>query len=703
MNLIKNQRLVAKDNFNTTLWLEGPAGTGKTTAAVERIKQLIRDGVPARSILLLVPQATLAIPYREALRRSRVKASTDISIATLGSLALEIVDLFWPLIADEVSFSQPHKRPHFLSLEMVQYAMTRFVEPEIEARDYFNSVHISRNRLFTQIADNLNKAALVGFSHEEIAQRLRSAWRGDVETAYIFEDAQTCADLFREACYRHNLLDFSLQVTLFVDLLWPLPQVRQYVRKHYRHLIVDNVEEDTPATHDILLEWLALAESGLVIYDTDAGYRRFLGADPKEAQKLKKLCKVHVALDRSYVMSPEVTALTEHMAQSLSGVVPAQSKSDAAARDAMQFPPDISYYPQMIDWAVENIASLVHDEGVPPNEIVVLAPYLPDALRFSLVTRLDELKVPSRTHRPSRALRDEPAARALLTLAKLAHPAWNRRPGSYDLAYALTAAVADLDLIRARLLAEVIYPKDTLLPFDALRERVQSRITFDLGARYERLRAWIEAYRAEDPAELDVFLSRLFGELLSQRGFGFHDDLDAAHSAANLIDSARAFRQTARAIDPDLDVAPEYVAMVDRGLIGNLYLRDWEAFEENAVLIAPAYTYLMSNRPVDYQLWLNVGSPGWGMRLFQPLTHPYVMSRQWQAGQLWTDADEQQANEAALHDLALGLLRRCRKRVYLGTSQYGEQGFEQRGPLLLAVQRSLRRIASEGSDVPAAS
>ena len=40
------------------------------------------------------------------------------------------------------------------------------------------------------------------------------------------------------------------------------------------------------------------------------------------------------------------------------------------------------------------------------------------------------------------------------------------------------------------------------------------------------------------------------------------------------------------------------------------------------------------------------------------------------------------------------MLRRCRSRVYLGLSELGEQGFEQRGPLLLAMQRILRGIAA---------
>jgi hypothetical protein len=32
-----------------------------------------------------------------------------------------------------------------------------------------------------------------------------------------------------------------------------------------------------------------------------------------------------------------------------------------------------------------------------------------------------------------------------------------------------------------------------------------------------------------------------------------------------------------------------------------------------------------------------------------------------------------------------GLLRRCKERIFLGMSDLGESGFEQRGPLLKAI------------------
>jgi hypothetical protein len=45
----------------------------------------------------------------------------------------------------------------------------------------------------------------------------------------------------------------------------------------------------------------------------------------------------------------------------------------------------------------------------------------------------------------------------------------------------------------------------------------------------------------------------------------------------------------------------------------------------------------------------------------------------------------------------LGLVRRCRERVYLGFSEFGEQGYEQRGPLLMTVQQMLRRLQREAA------
>jgi hypothetical protein len=701
MRLLKKQQTIANENLDRRVFLEGSAGTGKTTAAIERIKTLIKEGVPAESILVLVPQAALGLPYTDALRRSRVKAGTNITVMTLGRLAFSIVDLFWPLLADDSGVARPMKRPNFLSLEMVQYYMARFVGQEIDRRDYFNGVPISRNRLYTQVADNLSKAAVVGFSHETISYRLKTAWQGDVSQAFIYDDAQAVATLFRDSCLQYNLLDFSLQVELFWRAWQQYESVQNYLVSRYRHLIVDNIEEDTPVMHDMLRDWLPQCDSALLIYDNDAGFRQFLGADPVDAEDLKDLCEVKESLDNHRVMEPDVEAFQIEITHSLN--IPNDDKlpKGSDARDALAYPAEaIRYHPQMVDWVVDSVQALIRDEGVPPSEIIVLSAFLPDALRFSLQTRFDERGIPNRSHRPSRALRDEPAARTLLTLAKLAHPQWQFQPSSYDLTYALSASIDELDLVRARLLTDILYRGGELLPFERIQDaKAQNRITFELAERYEKLRKWIERYQKKGEQPLDIFFSKLFGEVISQPKFGFHGKFDAARTAANLIDSARGFRQTVNKVEPDLPTSEEYVRMVDAGVLANQYLRDWETEKKDSVLIAPAYTFLMNNQPVDYQFWLNIGSSGWGQRLNQPLTHAYILSRQWEVGRQWTDTDEEQANLDTLHHLILGLIRRCRKRIYLGYSEFGEQGFAERGPLLQVVQSTLRRLSKEQVNV----
>ena len=513
------------------IFLEGVAGTGKTTAGVARLLRLLAEGVPADSILVLTPQRTLAAPFTDALRGPAAPAGGEVTVLTLGGLAQRMVELFWPIVAAEAGFAQPDRPPTFLTLETAQYFMARLVGPLL-AEGYFDSISIDRNRLYSQILDNLNKAAAVGFPHSEIGARLTAAWVGDSVQTRVYAEAQECADRFRAYCLAHNLLDFSLQYELFAQRLWPLPACRDYLTRRYTHLIVDNVEEDTPVAHDLLAAWLPTCASALVIYDWEAGYRRFLGADSRGAYRLKTLCNEHVTFTDSFVTSPEVHALEGRLARALGAkrsaepvavvmgrgraridasemsfdAQPAEPAAPALPPDAAGVRPALDftshrYHPEMLDWVADEIAGLVHGRGLPPKQIAVLAPFLGSGLRFALDNRLTARDVPVRSHRPSRSLREEPVTACLLTLAVLAHPAWGAPPSKFDVAYALTQAIDEMDLVRAQLLTEVVYRVRDGAPilgsFADIEPAMQERITFLLGGRYEGLRAWLGAQMNE--------------------------------------------------------------------------------------------------------------------------------------------------------------------------------------------------------------
>lgn len=697
--LTETQVNIIRSPLAGKIFLQGPAGSGKTTVGVERLRYLLRSGVPADDFLILVPQRTLAIPYYDVIFDPGLVAGGTVDVFTIGGLAQKMIELFWPLVAEDAGFKNPDLPPTFLNIETAQYHMASLVRPLLDHERMFDGVALDRNRLYSQILDNLNKAAFNGFPHTDIEKRLIASNINPEIQNRIYQDAQDCAIRFRDYCLENNLLDFSLVLEIFVKHIWNNPLCYAYLVNRYRHLIVDNVEEDTPVTHDILRDWLHDFESALVIYDTEAGFRRFLSANPRTALELQELIPEVVAFTESFVTSEAVEGIRGSVELIMS---PGARPPRLYAGEGLHFSSaPCRFYPEMLTWVSERIAELVQVHDVSPGEIVVLAPYLSDALRFSLMINLEASGIPVQSHRPSRALREEPAAQCLLTLAALCNPAWGIRPVSFDVAYALRQSISGLDLIRSQLLTEVLYRPiegvPTLLPFDQVKPDMQARISYVLGERYDYLRTWLDAYSQDAPDAPDIFFSRLFGEVLSQPGFGFHEDFDAGKAAANLIDSAREFRWV---VGPQLaatgqTVGGAFLLMVQEGVLASQYIGSWEQQRADAVLLAPAYTFLMNNRPVDYQFWVNVSSKGWSERLYQPVTHPYVLSRDWEIGKKWTDAEEFQYSRANMFGLVNGLLRRCRLGVFLGLSEMDEHGYEQRGPLLNVLQGVLR-IGREG-------
>jgi len=684
LSLIQQQ--IIESPLDLRLFVAGRAGTGKTTVGVERLRHLLAQGVRADSILMLTPQRTMQEPYLDLLYSPERGAGGEVTPATIGGLARRMCDLFWAYAAETAGFKHPDQPPVFLTLETAQYYMAYLARPLLE-QGYFQSLTIDRNRLYSQILDNLNKAAVVGFPHTEIGARMDSAWFGDPVQRRIYQDAQECANIFRAYCLEHNLLDFSLQLEIFSNILWHEEQVQDYLKRTYRHLIYDNVEEDGARSHDIIREWLADFDSALLLYDTDAGYRYFLGGDAVTGYALADVCDERVELTEIFVSSENILGLSDTLVSAITH----HEIENPTAHHALDFILT-HYYPEMLDGVVARIKSLMEEDGIPPAEIVVLAPFLSDALRFSITHRLETAGIPWRSHRPSRSLRDEPASRTLLTLSALAHPQWSIRPTKFDVAHALMLAL-NTDLIRAQLLTEIIYrpPNTQLSTFNDIKPEAQERITYALGERFTNLRNWIEDYRQAAPQPLDFFLRRLFGEALSQPDYGFHSDMDAVRVASSLIESIKKFRQVMEPTMTDLSgLGKEYITMLEDGLIAAQYLEAWRSENVEAVLVAPAHTFLMMNRPVAIQFWLDPGSSGWVQRLAQPLTHPYVLSRHWEAGRVWTDTDEVNAETESLARLTGGLLSRCRERVILALADLGETGYEQRGSLLRAFQQVIQ-------------
>ncbi len=686
------------------VYLVGPAGAGKTTRLAARLGQLIGSNVRPDRILVLVPQQAQAKIFRTELaqvkesrkgREARV-ARGEPTITTLYGLAQQHVSLFYPLIAERVGFADPQREPVLLNVEASQYFLDQIVTPRIAD---FEDLKLFRPRLLGQILDSMNKAAECGFPLDEIAARLTAAWSGEAQRVVSYRRVQEVAVAFREFCLRHSLLDFSLLVDTFARHLLQTQSYRDYIIAHYRHILADNVEENPPVMHDFVAEVMKTCDTAMLAEDDPGGYRLFLGADVDSARTLRVVCDEVVTLETSYIAPPEVIAfgngLRRHFTPApLQLLSPAPSEADP--RNALgDAPGSAKYWTGMVNWVVNHINELV-GQGAHAREIAVLAPYVEDVLRFELMERLRPAGIRVRTVRPSRPLYDHPIVRMLVTFTRLAHPEWAQFVAGSDLARALAVSIAGLDLTRAQLIADAAMRASLrrLMPLDdaALWQRVGMRFYEPYNMIQKRLASNEESASPGAPtAPLDMYWQQLYTDVLSRQGFGLHEDLDGGLVIDKLIKSARGFREVFErsGLADGVDIPREYIKTLGEDILAAQYApeREPDIANDDAVLVMPAHTYLISNFTSRYQFWLDINSLGWYERVYQPLTHPYVLSRRWMTGRAWTEEDDHRSQQEMLGKLLSGLTYHCSGKIFVASSEFSISGQEEDGPLARAIQR----------------
>lgn len=674
------------------VFLEGPAGSGKTTAAISRIRHLIDQGVNADEILLLVPQRSYTIPYEESL-----DASTwyRLGKATVGGMAQRTVALFWPLVLETSKYTfEEDREPTFLTYEVAQFIMAKLVAPLLQ-QGYFAELRLVRNRLYSQLLDNLNKATVNQIPLENVQDYLRSDSGTDATRKLLFNDIANTILAYREYTVQHNLLDFSLYNDVFWELFTHEPEVQAYMSRQFKHIIYENAEEDFPLAHSVVRSWISMLDSSLIISDSDGGYRKFLAANPGSANDLRTACNAYIRMDENTHTPLHIMQVGTALVEAI-GTKTFTKESLEGSDDPGFFVYSDRLHYLMIERAVQRVIDLV-EEGVPPGDIAIISPFLNDSLHYSITTRLEKGGIEYHAHKPSRTLKDNPITKVLMTLTALAHPEWGlMRPTLEAVTHMLDLIIGPLDLIRSTLLAASVYEESSegigLRPFETISPELRDRITFGAGEHYDRLRTWLEAYVAGDELPIDHFLSQMFGELLSQNGFGLFQDNDAGVQVAMVVESARKFRQSIDNIQTKEGetVGKAYVEMVQEGVVSAFYNIEW-AHDADAVLLTPVHTFLLRNRVYPYQVWLDVSSTSWHKRIPQPLTNPYILSKDWEIGRQWSASVEHYFEVERLERIVLGLVRRCSARIFAYFSELSVSGQEQTGNLLAALSRTKRQ------------
>lgn len=678
-NLTSQQQEIIK--ASGSIFVLGSAGTGKTTVVQQRLRHLLASGEPAYTILVLVADPDQRESLKRFVESAAIGSYSDLKLLHYPQLAREMVQLFWPLVARNAGFASGFNPPTFLGYDLAQLLMWRTVEPLIE-EGAFADLRRRPQQIVSQLLDTLNRSTLNLLNIFEATERQIRTWVGERDHVRNLELARQAAVTFRKHCLANNLLDLSLTIDTFNNHILTHPEFSRYFSERYRHILVDNVEEQTPAGQAFVEQLMNETVSSLIVYDAGGGYKRFLAADPKGAQRFRDKANHAYTFNHNFVSTEEINALAKEIEHFLNG---------KALREIDEVPVIATlrtrYRREMLLAIADYLNKLINEDGVPPKEIAMIVPYLDNALRYTLVEALKRFGIPMNIVRRRASPREEPRVRAWLTWVAVAHPAWDVLPTEYDIAEALELSMADLDPARASLLAASVYPKSAvrLLPAEELPVEVVQRVGEEQIILYERLREWL-ADKGEMLA-LDQFIYSLFTEILSSRDFQPEPDLAAAGVIEWLVETAARLVGSAESLDltSSAEIGNAFLTSINRGLITSQPPEMGDPPNPDGVHISTIYGYLLRGNPVRYQVWLETAASGWWDIPRQPLSNAFVLAPSYEEERLWTLAEEIEIRNELLSRVVRGLTSRCSDGIILVTSDLDRRGQRQDGPLWRAL------------------
>ena len=269
--------------------------------------------------------------------------------------------------------------------------MWRVVTPML-AQGSFANLRLRPQQIVSQLLDTLNRAALNALSLEEAIARQSRTWVGEPERRFQLDDAATAARAFRGHCLANSLLDLSLTVEVFDTQLVRHPEFHRYFRERYRHLIVDNLEEQTPAGQNFVAGLMGETQTTAVAVDAGGGYKRFLSADPHGAEGMRRHFTRVFDFTESFVAPTDMGLLANQVENYLMHTGLPVDGAEARILGVIGG----RYRREMVAGLGPALHKLVYDEGIAPRDIAIIVPYLDGALRYMLTNALREAGLPFR-------------------------------------------------------------------------------------------------------------------------------------------------------------------------------------------------------------------------------------------------------------------------------------------------------------------
>lgn len=589
-----------------------------------------KNNYRSKDILFLVPNSITKLSY---MREINLTFSEDIKITTYSHFVQSELIKYWPIIENDCDKIKVNKiSPSFISQSLSEYIIMEYIKKTREEENYFQDIVGTNKSICRSILDNLSKSCFNNIDINNIGEKIYNSKknRNDLNR-YSYTQMQEVIDFYMETLLSKGIIDNSIAIYLYNNFLLNNEDYKKRLRKEYKYLIVDSLENSSASECNLIIELLNNVEDVYIFYDKSKDYSSFKNVDITYIEE--NIIKGFFKRESDNWETISINSLYKE-------------------KESIEIDDKYHLYDEMIEGVVEKLLQLIK-EGEKLKDIVIISPINNSILDYKIYNKLNSSKIEVANTKIDNKIIDHPYANALVVATCIF--------------YNLQHLIKEEEYIN---FIEVLFEINKIKAIKIFNNRHENY-------EYKNLIEFIKN-KEKDNLQISEFLLQFYIEKM----LNLKDGKKNVAFCKDIIKQGDIFNEILKDLNINEKEKSEIFVRCLKDNINDYYISaDIEEMKSSEkVLITTPYTYISANVKRKIQLWLDVGSNAWNMKIEKDIANPLVLRKSFNEKEIYSDEMEDRNKKYYLYNLIYNLLLNTEK-IYAFKSEYSINGFMQESML----------------------
>ena len=599
--------------------------------------QIIKDNnFKSNDILIFTDNSVASLNY---IRQIDINISEELKIRTYSQFVREEVTTYWPIILSSCkNIIKKDLVPTFISTNLKTYIFEKKIEEMRNKNNYFEDITGTNRAIASNIMNNLDHAIYNEIDYKNIGEKVYNS-KANKENinnkSYI--QMNEIIEEYMDEMISNSIIDNTISVYLYNNYLLKDKIYKDQLAKRYNYLFVDDLQ-NISASQVSLIEFFEEKEKQIYLYlDNSKYFSSFIKNDLKY---------IHNKL-----------------------LIKEENYSNIGIFDLINMPAKIELdqssqlYGEMIDNIALKIEKLV-EQGVSKKDIVIINPINTPVLDYEISNKLSSKNID------------------ILTIKN------NSKLIDYQYGNVLYVAVT-IYCKKQKYIKEEEYINFIQILFDLNRlEAYRVYKNRDNDENYKSVIKYIDTKR-DEKLNIGEFLTKFYIDKV----LNLKEGLNNVFICKNIISESESFVDVLEKLNlKDNKEADEIFIISLKKFIKDYFIaRDIEDIKnKDAVLITTPYSYIANNIDRKIQIWVDIGSNTWNMKIEKDLANPLVLKKSFKDGEIYTSEIEETYKKYYMYNTVYNLLKNA-ENIYAYKSEYSINGYIQEGGLYSTILRLIDR------------